>query len=122
MLQTFVLLLNTSFGFPHHRKCCSHFVSLPPSPLSLSLFLSLCPCRVKREEEYLSILDVQNSDEGTYTCSVKTDLDQDSSSARLIVLGRHTQAHTHKHIHTGTHLTEWMTTLLLSPGVVTVTS
>ncbi|XP_046881046.1 neurofascin homolog (chicken) a isoform X2 [Hypomesus transpacificus] len=43
--------------------------------------------RVKREEEYLSILDVQNSDEGTYTCSVKTDLDQDSSSARLIVLG-----------------------------------
>ncbi|XP_046881049.1 neurofascin homolog (chicken) a isoform X4 [Hypomesus transpacificus] len=42
--------------------------------------------RVKREEEYLSILDVQNSDEGTYTCSVKTDLDQDSSSARLIVL------------------------------------
>ncbi|XP_067107565.1 neurofascin homolog (chicken) a [Osmerus mordax] len=44
--------------------------------------------RVKREEEYLSILDVQNRDEGTYTCSVKTDLDQDSSSARLIVLGR----------------------------------
>ncbi|XP_026162930.1 neurofascin homolog (chicken) a isoform X3 [Mastacembelus armatus] len=43
--------------------------------------------RLKKDEESLIIPSVKDSDQGMYTCTVKSDLDQDSASARLIVLG-----------------------------------
>ncbi|KAB5536962.1 hypothetical protein PHYPO_G00113330 [Pangasianodon hypophthalmus] len=42
--------------------------------------------RFKKEEDSLSFSNVQPDDEGTYTCTVTTELDQDSASARLTVL------------------------------------
>ncbi|XP_026162931.1 neurofascin homolog (chicken) a isoform X4 [Mastacembelus armatus] len=42
--------------------------------------------RLKKDEESLIIPSVKDSDQGMYTCTVKSDLDQDSASARLIVL------------------------------------
>ncbi|KAM3877649.1 neurofascin homolog (chicken) a [Diretmus argenteus] len=42
--------------------------------------------RLKKDEESLSIPNLNEGDEGTYTCTVKSDIDQDSASARLIVL------------------------------------
>uniref|UniRef100_A0A7N8XFA9 Neurofascin homolog (chicken) a n=1 Tax=Mastacembelus armatus TaxID=205130 RepID=A0A7N8XFA9_9TELE len=44
--------------------------------------------RLKKDEESLIIPSVKDSDQGMYTCTVKSDLDQDSASARLIVLGQ----------------------------------
>ncbi|XP_053082941.1 neurofascin homolog (chicken) a isoform X12 [Pangasianodon hypophthalmus] len=44
--------------------------------------------RFKKEEDSLSFSNVQPDDEGTYTCTVTTELDQDSASARLTVLDR----------------------------------
>ncbi|TST85784.1 Neurofascin [Bagarius yarrelli] len=42
--------------------------------------------KFKKEEDFLSISNIQPEDEGTYTCTVTTELDQDSASARLTVL------------------------------------
>ncbi|XP_046730782.1 neurofascin homolog (chicken) a isoform X5 [Silurus meridionalis] len=42
--------------------------------------------KFKKEEDSLSISNIQPDDEGTYTCTVTTELDQDSASARLTVL------------------------------------
>ncbi|XP_045561719.1 neurofascin isoform X5 [Salmo salar] len=43
--------------------------------------------RLKKDEDSLSIPDVHEQDEGTYTCTVKSEIDQDTASARLTVLG-----------------------------------
>ncbi|KAM6980110.1 neurofascin homolog (chicken) a [Aplochiton taeniatus] len=42
--------------------------------------------RLKKDEESLSIHNVHEGDEGTYTCTVKTEIDQDTASAHLTVL------------------------------------
>ncbi|XP_055724854.1 neurofascin-like isoform X6 [Salvelinus fontinalis] len=42
--------------------------------------------RLKKDEDSLSIPDVHEQDEGTYTCTVKSEIDQDTASARLTVL------------------------------------
>ncbi|XP_036387175.1 neurofascin homolog (chicken) a isoform X4 [Megalops cyprinoides] len=42
--------------------------------------------RLKKDKDSLSIPNVHEGDEGTYTCTVKTELDEDSASARLTVL------------------------------------
>ncbi|XP_064821895.1 neurofascin homolog (chicken) a isoform X8 [Oncorhynchus masou masou] len=44
--------------------------------------------RLKKDEDSLSIPNVHEGDEGTYTCTVKTEIDQDTASARLTVSGR----------------------------------
>lgn len=49
-----------------------------------------CLCvspRLKKDDESLTIPNVNEGDEGTYTCTVKSEIDQDSASARLTVLG-----------------------------------
>uniref|UniRef100_A0AAQ5Y6Y0 Neural cell adhesion molecule L1 n=1 Tax=Amphiprion ocellaris TaxID=80972 RepID=A0AAQ5Y6Y0_AMPOC len=43
--------------------------------------------RLRKDEESLTIPNVNEGDEGTYTCAVKSEIDQDSASARLTVLG-----------------------------------
>ncbi|XP_017160250.1 neurofascin homolog (chicken) a isoform X30 [Poecilia reticulata] len=42
--------------------------------------------RLKKNEESLTIPSVSENDEGIYTCTVKSEIDQDSASARLTVL------------------------------------
>ncbi|XP_039971770.1 neurofascin homolog (chicken) a isoform X1 [Xiphias gladius] len=42
--------------------------------------------RLRKDEESLTIPNVNEGDEGTYTCTVKSEIDQDSASARLTVL------------------------------------
>ncbi|XP_065811485.1 neurofascin isoform X3 [Labrus bergylta] len=42
--------------------------------------------RLKKNEDTLTIPNVNEGDEGTYTCTAKSDIDEDSSSARLTVL------------------------------------
>ncbi|KAJ8400197.1 hypothetical protein AAFF_G00398910 [Aldrovandia affinis] len=42
--------------------------------------------RLKTDDDSLSISNIHQGDEGTYTCTVKTELDGDSASARLTVL------------------------------------
>uniref|UniRef100_A0A4W5QUE6 Neurofascin homolog (chicken) a n=1 Tax=Hucho hucho TaxID=62062 RepID=A0A4W5QUE6_9TELE len=42
--------------------------------------------RLKKDEDSLSIPKVHEQDEGTYTCTVKSEIDQDTASARLTVL------------------------------------
>uniref|UniRef100_A0A8C5AYE6 Neurofascin homolog (chicken) a n=1 Tax=Gadus morhua TaxID=8049 RepID=A0A8C5AYE6_GADMO len=49
------------------------------SPLSLGL---------RRDEESLSIPNVNEGDQGVYTCTAQSEIDQDVSSARLTVLDR----------------------------------
>ncbi|KAM4740301.1 neurofascin homolog (chicken) a isoform 3-T8 [Anableps anableps] len=44
--------------------------------------------RLKKDEESLTISSVSEDDEGIYTCTVKSEIDQDSASARLTVLDR----------------------------------
>nr|XP_046237410.1 neurofascin homolog (chicken) a isoform X14 [Scatophagus argus] len=44
--------------------------------------------RMKKDEESLTISNVNEGDEGTYTCTVESEIDQDSASARLTVLDR----------------------------------
>ncbi|XP_060897538.1 neurofascin homolog (chicken) a isoform X9 [Labrus mixtus] len=44
--------------------------------------------RLKKNEDTLTIPNVNEGDEGTYTCTAKSDIDEDSSSARLTVLDR----------------------------------
>lgn len=40
-------------------------------------------------KESLTISDVADDDEGTYTCITNTILDQDSASAKLTVVGKY---------------------------------
>lgn len=48
----------------------------------------LCLClRLRKDEDALSISGVNEGDEGTYTCTVRSEIDQDSAWARLTVLG-----------------------------------
>ncbi|XP_038552390.1 neurofascin homolog (chicken) a isoform X3 [Micropterus salmoides] len=42
--------------------------------------------RLRKDEDSLTIPNVNEGDEGTYTCTVKSEIDQDSASARLTVL------------------------------------
>ncbi|XP_061730507.1 neurofascin homolog (chicken) a isoform X5 [Nerophis ophidion] len=42
--------------------------------------------RMKKDDESLTISNINEGDEGIYTCSVKSEIDQDSASARLTVL------------------------------------
>ncbi|XP_073324238.1 neurofascin homolog (chicken) a [Pagrus major] len=42
--------------------------------------------RLRKDEESLTIPNVNEGDEGMYTCTVKSEIDQDSASARLTVL------------------------------------
>ncbi|XP_037388354.1 neurofascin homolog (chicken) a isoform X14 [Pygocentrus nattereri] len=44
--------------------------------------------KYKKDEDSMSIHNIHSDDEGTYTCTVTTELDQDSASARLTVLDR----------------------------------
>uniref|UniRef100_A0A672YD23 Neurofascin homolog (chicken) a n=1 Tax=Sphaeramia orbicularis TaxID=375764 RepID=A0A672YD23_9TELE len=44
--------------------------------------------RLRKDEESLTIPNVNEGDEGTYMCTVKSEIDQDSASARLTVLDR----------------------------------
>ncbi|XP_059806227.1 neurofascin-like [Hypanus sabinus] len=44
------------------------------------------PWRAKEDEDSLTIINVSERDEGTYTCVARTDLDSDSAKARLTVL------------------------------------
>ncbi|XP_061639718.1 neurofascin homolog (chicken) a isoform X5 [Phyllopteryx taeniolatus] len=44
--------------------------------------------RLRKDEESLTIPNINEGDEGIYTCTVKTEIDQDSASARLTVLDR----------------------------------
>jgi hypothetical protein len=61
-----------------------------------------CP-RLRRDEESLSIPNVNEGDQGVYTCTAQSEIDQDVSSARLTVLGalglntllRYTALHQH---------------------------
>uniref|UniRef100_G3PC25 Neurofascin homolog (chicken) a n=1 Tax=Gasterosteus aculeatus aculeatus TaxID=481459 RepID=G3PC25_GASAC len=47
--------------------------------------------RLSKDEESLTVPNVNEGDEGTYTCSVTSEIDQDSASARLTVLGTRSQ-------------------------------
>lgn len=48
----------------------------------------LCLClRLRKERDFLSISNVNEGDKGTYTCTVRSEIDEDSASARLTVLG-----------------------------------
>ncbi|XP_051931013.1 neurofascin homolog (chicken) a isoform X13 [Hippocampus zosterae] len=42
--------------------------------------------RLRKDDETLTIANINEADEGTYVCTVKTEIDQDSASARLTVL------------------------------------
>ncbi|XP_053725354.1 neurofascin homolog (chicken) a isoform X12 [Synchiropus splendidus] len=44
--------------------------------------------RLRREEESLTISNVNDGDQGTYSCTVRSEIDQDSASGRLTVLER----------------------------------
>lgn len=44
--------------------------------------------RLKKDEDLLTIPNVNEGDEGTYTCTAKSEIDEDSASARLTVLDR----------------------------------
>uniref|UniRef100_A0AAV2MLH0 Uncharacterized protein n=1 Tax=Knipowitschia caucasica TaxID=637954 RepID=A0AAV2MLH0_KNICA len=45
--------------------------------------------RFRKDEDSLTISKVDESDEGTYTCTAQTSIDQDSASGRLTVLEHH---------------------------------
>lgn len=51
------------------------------------LICACVSCRLKKDDESLTIHNVNEGDEGSYTCTVKSEIDQDSASARLTVLG-----------------------------------
>ncbi|XP_039550687.1 neurofascin homolog (chicken) a isoform X11 [Pimephales promelas] len=44
--------------------------------------------RLRKDDESLTIQNVNPEDGGTYTCTAKTEIDEDSASARLTVIGR----------------------------------
>ncbi|XP_059394188.1 neurofascin-like isoform X8 [Carassius carassius] len=52
-------------------------------PLNLNLIN-----RFRKDDETLTIYNVNPEDAGTYTCTAKTEIDENSASARLIVTGR----------------------------------
>uniref|UniRef100_A0A4W6E609 Neurofascin homolog (chicken) a n=1 Tax=Lates calcarifer TaxID=8187 RepID=A0A4W6E609_LATCA len=54
--------------------------------------------RLKKDDESLTIPNVNEGDEGAYTCTVKSEIDQDSASARLTVLGTLTYTRVLEHI------------------------
>ncbi|XP_030585575.1 neurofascin homolog (chicken) a isoform X2 [Archocentrus centrarchus] len=78
------------------RGSTAHFnckvKSDPSLPVSVSWMKDDKPLymgwRLKKDDESLTIPNVNEGDEGTYTCTVKSEIDQDSASARLIVLDR----------------------------------
>lgn len=43
--------------------------------------------RITMDESNLVITNVNRDDEGNYTCVIKSELDQKSASARLLVMG-----------------------------------
>lgn len=43
--------------------------------------------RISLDESNLVITNVNRGDEGNYTCIIKSELDQKSASARLMVMG-----------------------------------
>uniref|UniRef100_A0AAR2LSW4 Neurofascin n=1 Tax=Pygocentrus nattereri TaxID=42514 RepID=A0AAR2LSW4_PYGNA len=47
--------------------------------------------RMTKDEDSLSIADVYRRDEGIYTCRIKTEVEEISVSAKLTVMGMHTQ-------------------------------
>lgn len=48
----------------------------------------LCLClRLRKDRDFLSISNVNEGDKGTYMCTVRSEIDEDSASARLTVLG-----------------------------------
>ncbi|TRY58856.1 hypothetical protein DNTS_006203 [Danionella cerebrum] len=53
------------------------------NPLSFSLI-----GRLKKDKESMTIYNINSEDSGTYTCTAKTDIDEDTASARLTVTGR----------------------------------
>lgn len=57
------------------------YVSHPPANLSLA------SCRMKKEDDSLTIFGVAERDQGSYTCMASTELDQDLAKAYLTVLG-----------------------------------
>lgn len=85
----------TSFSFlltiPLWEESISYaqYGSHPPANLSLA------PCRMKKEDDSLTIFGVAERDQGSYTCMASTELDQDLAKAYLTVLGNscHSQEH-----------------------------
>lgn len=59
-----------------------------------SSFCDLCVVRFVVDTDSLTIKDVTDGDEGTYTCIMNTTLDQDSASAMLTVIGTSTDQYT----------------------------
>lgn len=62
-----------------------YLTASPPPSSNPSLFL----CRMKKEEDSLTIFGVAERDQGSYTCVASTELDQDLAKAYLTVLGNH---------------------------------
>ncbi len=46
--------------------------------------------RFRKDDETLTIYNVNPEDAGTYTCTARTEIDEKSASARLTVTGTHT--------------------------------
>lgn len=70
---------------------------LPPAPTVCPLALlptpPWCPCRMKKEDDSLTIFGVAERDQGSYTCVASTELDQDLAKAYLTVLGNCHRSH-----------------------------
>lgn len=66
---------------------------MPGTPLSLTFPPTRpppnpwCLCRMKKEDDSLTIFGVAERDQGSYTCVASTELDQDRAKAYLTVLG-----------------------------------
>ena len=67
----------------------------PPTvcPLTLLPTPPWCPCRMKKEDDSLTIFGVAERDQGSYTCVASTELDQDLAKAYLTVLGNCHRSH-----------------------------
>lgn len=65
----------------HKSVSYAQHVSHPPANLSLA------SCRMKKEDDSLTIFGVAERDQGSYTCMASTELDQDLAKAQLTVLG-----------------------------------
>uniref|UniRef100_A0A8C5A0K2 Neurofascin homolog (chicken) a n=1 Tax=Gadus morhua TaxID=8049 RepID=A0A8C5A0K2_GADMO len=59
----------------------------PSLPVTVSWLKDDSPLSLGRDEESLSIPNVNEGDQGVYTCTAQSEIDQDVSSARLTVLG-----------------------------------
>ncbi|CAN9512169.1 unnamed protein product [Ophioblennius macclurei] len=85
-------------GAPEHQssvrgstvRLVCHVNSDPSLPITVTWTKDDKPIhlgwRLKKDDESLTIPSVNEGDEGLYTCTVKSDIDQDSASARLTVL------------------------------------